>query len=190
MNEILKPAGEWIAQNVSLTVLIVIFILSIFFKIPKKEINVLGWFVGWIGKAFTRELRNDIRDMKKDSNKQIIELRTDLDAFEERTKASISEMKNGTNVNCELLKGRLDAMEKSNDMQSIRQIKAHVLDFANSCRNGVKHTMEDFKNVLSDNAEYEALVEKYHLKNDVYTEDLKFIKTIYQHCLETNSFLA
>ena len=190
MNEILKPAGEWIAQNVSLTVLIVIFILSIFFKIPKKEVNVLGWFVGWVGKAFTRELRNDIQGMKTDSNKQISDLRSDLDAFEERTNTAISNMQSGTNSNCELLKTRLDAMEKSNDMQTIRQIKTHVLDFANSCRNGTRHTMEDFKNVLSDNAEYEVLVEKYKLKNDVYVEDLKFIKNIYQHCLETNSSLA
>lgn len=189
MNEILKPAGEWIAQNVSLTVLIVIFILSIFFKIPKKEVNVLGWFVGWVGKSFTRELRNDIQGMKTDSNKQISDLRTDLDAFEERTNTSIAQMQSGTTQNCELLKTRLDAMEKSNDMQTVRQIKTHVLNFANSCMNGGRHTVKDFRNIIKENKEYEALVEKYGLVNDVYKDDFEYIMEVYHECKRTRSFL-
>ena len=189
MSEFLKPAGQWLSQNVPLSVAIVILIFSIFFKIPKKEVNILGWFIGWIGKAFTRVLRNDIQDMKADSNRQISELRSDLDAFEERTNTAIANIQTGTDMNCNMLKCRLDQMEKSNDMQTVRQIKAHVLDFANSCLNKRRHTKQDFENIIKENEEYEALVEKYNLKNDVYTEDYKYIMKVYHECQDKGSFL-
>lgn len=190
MGEISKAVGQWIVSNVGWTVIIVLFLISGLFKIVRIEINPIGWIIGWIGKHFTKDVKNDIADLKKDTNQKIADLREDLDAFEQKTNESISQMKTSTGVNCELLKARLDAMEKSNDMQSVRQIKGHVLDFANSCRNGRKHTMEDFKNILAENDEYEALVEKYHIKNNFYTEDIRFIKDTYQKCLRENNFLA
>lgn len=212
MSEISKTVGQLIINNVGVAVVILLFILSGLFKITKVELNPIKTFVNWVGKIFTQDVKKDIANLKVNTNSKIDELKTntttqiesvkietntkiselrnDLDAFETKTNKSIEEMKMGTSANCELLKIRLDLMEKSNDMQSVRQIKGHILDFANSCRNGRKHTMEDFKNILAENSEYEALVKKYNLVNDVYSEDLKFIKNVYQHCLETNSFLA
>lgn len=211
MGEISKAVGQWIVSNVGWTVIIFLFILSGLFKITKIELNPIGWIIGWIGKHFTKEVRKDvadlktetnnkfaeikkdraesIKDLKNDYNKQIADLRLDLDAFELKTNTSIDEMKNGTNVNCELLKSRLDLMEKSNDMQTVRQIKAHVLDFANSCMNKRKHTKMDFENIIKENQEYEELVEKYDLQNNVYAEDYAYIMKIYHHCQETNGFL-
>ena len=76
------------------------------------------------------------------------------------------------------------------DMGRIANIKSTVLDFANSCRNGRKHSKEEFTNILTENGEYERLVKKYGLKNDVYREDFNFILEIYRNCLHNNSFLA
>lgn len=189
MSEFLKPAGQWLSQNVPLAVILVLLVLSIFFKIPKKEVNILGWFVGWVGKAFTKSLRDDIHTMKADSNQQISDLRTDLDDFERTTNESIAALQTGTNNNCTMLKDRLDAMEKSNDMQTVRQIKAHVLDFANSCLNHRKHTKKDFDNIIKENEDYEELCKKHNLKNDVYTEDFAYIMKIYHRCQDEDSFL-
>ena len=151
MGEISKAVGQWIVSNVGWTVIIALFILSGLFKITKIELNPIGWIIGWIGKNFTKDVRKDVADLKVDTNtrfeeiktdraasirdlkkelkedynKQITDLRTDLDAFETKTNSSIDEMKTGTTANCELLKSRLDLMEKSNDMQTVRQIKAH-----------------------------------------------------------------
>jgi hypothetical protein len=83
----------------------------------------------------------------------------------------------------------MDQMEKSNDMQTVRQIKAHVLDFANSCLNGRKHTKQDFDNLIKENEDYEVLVKKYGLVNDVYTEDFHYIMKVYRKCMEERSFL-
>ena len=211
MGEITKAVGQWIVQNVGWTIVIIIFILQGLFKITKREIDPLGWIIGWVGKAFTKDVREDVKtlskntdeqfaavkkdraekieELKKDYNDKIAALRTDLDDFEATTNKSISEMQTGTHSNCQLLKERLDEMEKSNDMQTIRQIKNHVLDFANSCMNGVKHTFRDFRNIIKENKQYETLVAKYNLENDVYKDDYEFIMEIYQDCKRNRTFL-
>lgn len=220
-----QEVGGWVVNNVGWTFLIILFGLSIFFKIfnyffkiTKKEIDPLGWFIGLIGKPLTKAVRSDIanvyseistlkadneaqfkkivsdransiKDLKADYNKQITDLKSDIDSFEKNTNVSLEEMKKGTTENCKVLQKRLDAMEKSNDLQSIRQIRAHVLDFANSCLNGRKHTVKDFDNIFDENGEYEKLCKKYKIKNHKYKEDYEFIVKQYHKCQDENSFL-
>ena len=211
MGEISKAVGQWIVGNVGWTVVIGLFILSGLFKIAKIELDPLGWLISWLGKNFTKDVRADVADLKRDTQEKfqeikvdraakieelktdyddkITELRTDLDDFKERTNVSITDMRVGTNTNCEMLKIRLNAMEKSNDMQTVRQIKTHVLDFANSCLNHRRHTKRDFDNIIKENADYQMLVKKYNLVNDVYTEDFNYIMKIYHKCQDEDSFL-
>jgi len=201
MSEIEKTVGQWIINHLGLSAIIALFLLSGIFKITKIEINPIGFIIGWIGKHFTKDVRKDVLDLKTETNvkfeeiksenaAQINELKQDLDSFETRTNMSINDMKQGTTNNCEMLKNRLDEMEKSNDMQTVRQIKAHVLDFANSCMNKRKHTKKDFDNIIDENTQYEMFVQKYGLVNDVYKEDFDFIMKIYHKCQEEGSFLS
>lgn len=211
MSEIEKTVGQWIVNHIGLSIVIVLFILSGLFKITKIEINPIGWIVSWIGKQFTKDVRRDVADLKEDTatkfedikidrnakiaelksdyDEKIASLKSDIDSFEDRTSRSIDEMKAGTSENCEILKVRMDRMEKSNDMQTVRQIKIHVLDFANSCMNKRKHTKKDFENIIDENTQYENLVRKYGLVNDVYKEDFEFIMKVYHKCQEDGSFL-
>ena len=189
MGELSKVVGQWIVANTGWAVIIVLLILTGLFKITKIEINPIGWVLGQIGNALNKPVRNDISALKAETTKQIDELKTeynakitdlreDLDGFETKSSETISS-----------LKERIDMMEKSNDMQTVRQIKAHVLEFANSCLNKHKHTKKEFDNIIAENQEYEVLVSKYGLVNDVYTEDYAYILKIYHRCLEENSFL-
>lgn len=211
MSEVTKAVGQWIVGNVGWSVLIFLFILSCLFKITKIELDPLGWIIGWFGKMLTKDVRNDVANLKIDTtnefkkvkqdradkvkqmmddyNSKIDSLREDLDAFEERTNSNIAEVKEGTSANCEIMKKELTAIKKSNDMQTIRQIRAHVLDFANSCMNGRPHTKKEFDNIVRENQQYEALVKKHRVKNAVYKEDYAFIKKKYEQCREENSFL-
>lgn len=189
MSEISKAVGQWILANVGWTVIIILFLLSCFFKIAKKEIDPLGWVIGLIGKPLTKDVRKDIAELQRETNTKIADLRTDLDAFEKTTNTSITELQKGTNSNCRIMKKRLDDIQKSNDMQTVRQIKSHVLDFANSCMNGRKHTKKEFDNIIDENTQYESLVKKYKLKNDVYKEDYAFIMKVYHYNQEKNAFL-
>ena len=207
MGEISKTVGQWIVANTGWAFIIFLFILSCLFKIVKIEINPLGWLVGWIGKQLTKDVRNDISSFKqdtdskfkeireerkeffKDYDKKIVDLRTDLDDFKVKAKDGIIKNREDCNSNYDKLSSRIDGIQKSNDMQTVRQIKAHVLEFANSCLNGVKHTKQDFENIIKENEEYEELVSKYNLRNDVYTEDYKYVMDIYHECQEKHSFL-
>ena len=134
-----------------------------------------------------------IEELKTDYNDKIAELRTDLDGFEKKTSKDIGEIKSGTTMNCEMLKNRLDEMEaaqqRSNDMQTVQTIRAHILDFANSCFNKRKHTKREFENIIDENSMYEELVKKYNIKNNVYKEDYEFILKVYHKCQEEGSFL-
>lgn len=215
MSEIAKTVGQLMVNNLSMTMIIILFVLSGFFRIAKKEVDPLKWIAGKVGGLLTKEVRKDISDfktethgkfdeiktdraakideLKNDYNDKISALREDLDSFEERTKSGIDAMKTGTALNCETLKARLDqietAQQKSNDMQTVRTIRSHVLDFANSCFNKRKHTKREFENIIDENAKYEELVRKYELKNNVYKEDYDFIMKVYHKCQEEGSFL-
>lgn len=211
MSEISKAVGQWIVGNVGWSVVIFLFLLSCFFKITKIEIDPFGWLISLIGKALTKDVRKDISELKESTNrkfedvqkdrqskiaelksdydKKISDLREDLDNFELKAREKMTQIREESHTNCESVTVRLDEMQRSNDMQTVRQIKAHVLEFANSCLNKVKHTKKDFDNIIAENQEYEMLVQKYHLVNDVYTEDFNYIMKIYHKCLEENSFL-
>lgn len=178
MSELSKAVGQWIINNLGWTAIIILVIVSCLFKIAKREVDPLGWIIEHIGKALTKDVRKDVADLRKETNEKISDLRTDLDDFEEKSKKG-----------CDFLKARMDQMEESNDMQTVRQIKAHVLNFANSCLNKQRHTKQDFDNIIRENEEYERLVSKYNLKNDVYEEDFSFIMKTYHKCLENGSFL-
>lgn len=213
-----EVVGDWIVANVGWTVIIILFLLSCFFKIAKKEIDPLGWVIGLIGKPLTKAVRDDvanvrkdlgalkednkkqfdniktdraksIKDLKDDYDSKITELREDIDGFEEKTNKSICEIQKGTSTNCKVLKRELDAIKKSNDLQTVRQIRAHVLDFANSCMNHRRHTKQEFDNIIQENEQYESLVKKYKIKNAVYKEDYAFIMSTYHECQSNNSFL-
>lgn len=88
------------------------------------------------------------------------------------------------------LKARIEETEKAVDYQRMANIKTTILDFANTCRNGVKHSKEEFVHVLAENDDYEKLIEKYGIKNNVYHEDYAFILDIYHECQRENKFLA
>lgn len=188
-----KTLGQLVVNNLSITIVIVLWIMGGLFKITKKEINPLGWLSGKIGKAITKDLRSDVEEMKTDTDTRISTLKTDFDNFEKKTSKDIDEIKKGTEKNCAELKVRLDEMEaaqqKSNDMQTIQTIRSHILDFANSCFNKKKHTKREFENIIDENAKYEELIEKYEIKNNVYKEDYDFILKVYHICQEEGSFL-
>lgn len=189
MSEISKAVGQWVVDNVGWTVIIALFLLSCFFKLVKIEIDPLGAIIGWIGKALTKDVRKDISDLKTDTESKINILKADIDSFKQETTQSINSMMQESNGHCHLIELRMDAMEKSNDLQTVRQIRAHVLEFANSCMRGNPHTQKDFDNIFDENKEYHELIAKYDITNDRYKEDYDFIVKTYHRCLEENGFL-
>lgn len=76
------------------------------------------------------------------------------------------------------------------DKQRMSTIRSLVLDFSNTCLNGRRHTKEEFDHIIAENHNYEKLVEKYEVSNDVYTEAYAYILRTYRQCLDKHSFLS
>lgn len=180
-----KTVGQALVNNLSLVIIVMLWLLGCLFKVTKKEINPLGWVSSKIGNALTKDIRKDVTDLKNETSN----LRKDFDDFEE----VVGDIKSKTFENCQMVKLRLDELEaaqqKSNDMQTIQTIRSHILDFANSCFNKCRHTKREFENILDENAKYEELIEKYGIRNNVYKEDYDFILKVYHQCQEEGSFL-
>lgn len=69
------------------------------------------------------------------------------------------------------------------------RIRYEVLDFANSCRNGRKHTKDEFIHVISLNDKYEEILEITHDKNGVFTTEYQYVLELYKEKLKTDDFL-
>lgn len=65
----------------------------------------------------------------------------------------------------------------------------NVLDFANSCKNGRRHTLDEWRHTMSQLAEYERYIERNEISNGVFEEDARYLREEYQEHCKTNDFL-
>lgn len=65
----------------------------------------------------------------------------------------------------------------------------NILDFANSCRQGRKHTKEEWEHCLDELRWYEHYCEKKHIPNGVMEESAKYLRNVYHERLMKNDFL-
>ena len=72
----------------------------------------------------------------------------------------------GNHMNADIVKrvdvieGKLDEHIRDSAEERIRKVRADILDFANACMNGRKHTKEEFEFVISECDAYEKHIEK------------------------------
>lgn len=192
MGEILKPAGQWIAANIPLTILIALLIFSIFFKIPKKEVHLLTWLLSRLGDALLGGVKKDIKDLRQENAEKFDQLKDDTDTritrLEDSTTARFDEIVLTNNHNCQTMQTRLNEIEKKQDMQTSDRIRTHILNFAEDLRRGNTRTKEDFDTVMKEDEIYESIVEAYDLKNNVYAHAIKFINKKYDEFTENDGF--
>lgn len=101
----------------------------------------------------------------------------------------------GKAVNGEVLQrmegveAKLYAQGKSIDENEMDRIRWEVFDFANECRNGIKHTKDEFQHIISLNTKYHDLLDKYGDENGVFDAEYQYILELYKKCQHENSFL-
>ena len=83
----------------------------------------------------------------------------------------------------------VERLEKSQDENEKDRIRWEVLDFANSCRNNIKHTKDEFQHIIELNDKYKRLLKKTDDKNGVFDAEYNYIKKLYTECQEKNNFL-
>lgn len=75
------------------------------------------------------------------------------------------------------------------DTHIVQGYRRDILNFQNECLRDVKHTKEQFNNVLKSVDEYEDYIESNGLKNGEVEEAMKYIKRVHQRCLDNHDFL-
>ena len=94
----------------------------------------------------------------------------------------------GSKVNGEMIK-RIEKLETNVDTNEMDRIRWKVLDFANSCRNGRRHTQDEFEHIITLVKKYEALLEKLGRENGVFEMEYKYIVKLYEKCQQENDFI-
>lgn len=84
---------------------------------------------------------------------------------------------------------KLDDLLDSQDDNEIDRIRWEILDFANSCRHGVKHTLDEFDHIIELNEKYHRILDRRKLTNGKIDLEYSYIVDIYKQCQEKNSFL-
>jgi len=189
MGEILKPFTQWTAGQIGMGVAGVIFVLSLFFEFSKIKLSPFTALFKWIGDRITAGLRADIADLKKTTDDRFTEMKKDTDERMNRIEDAVAQIREKNIQSDDKFQKQLAEIEERQDLQMASRIKAHVLNFSRQCRNGEKHSLEDFKNVVRENETYEQLVEKYGWKNDVYKMDFDYIMADYNRRKDTDDFL-
>lgn len=69
------------------------------------------------------------------------------------------------------------------------RIRWEVLDFSNSCRNGIRHTKDEFQHIIDLHDKYVKLLEKTHDTNGVFTAEYEYVLRLYHERQEKNDFL-
>lgn len=69
------------------------------------------------------------------------------------------------------------------------RIRWEILDFANSCRNGRRHTKDEYLHIIELNDKYKKLLKETNDKNGVFEVEYEYIKQLYKERQEKNDFL-
>ena len=84
---------------------------------------------------------------------------------------------------------KLDGHIAESELKDIQDTRRDILEFANACMNGRKHTKEQFDFVLKKCDDYEVYIESKNIKNGVVTSAIKEIRRLYEKCMQEKSFL-
>ena len=154
-----------------------VFLISGIFEFTKIPIN--PW--SWIFKKFSNVITKDT-NQKLDSLEKKIDEKFDKIVW---TKSRhYEEIIDGLSTS----KADIEELSKQFDINRMESIRAEILQFANSVRNGMKHSQEEWYHIIDRMNEYHKLIEKRGLTNGVIEVESNFIFDSYRKCSEANYF--
>lgn len=162
MQEIIKHSWEIVASTLG-----IISTLSVIIEISPIKIHPLSSITSKLGRALTKDLRQEMSNLST----QVNDISTSLVTTEEN------------------LNKRIDANRREATERYIKQLRKEILDFSNSCMNNVHHTKDEFEHIIEAHEEYEELIEKLNLTNGRVELEFDFIQEVYKKCLMENSFI-
>ena len=97
-----------------------------------------------------------------------------------------------TNNACSKIDGliaKIDSLEADVANNEKDRIRWEILNFANSCRNGRKHSRDEFQHIVDLNDKYKKLLLRTNDSNGVFDIEYRYIQDLYAERLEKNDFL-
>lgn len=83
---------------------------------------------------------------------------------------------------------KMDELRDSIDDNEIDRIRWEILVFANSCREGQRHTLDEFDHIIELNEKYHKILKRRNLTNGKIDLEYRYIVKIYENCQATNDF--
>lgn len=87
------------------------------------------------------------------------------------------------------IRSELKELRQELTEMKVQNWRWNVLDFANSCKNNRRHTLDEWKHTISQLAEYESYIEENNITNGVFEEDAKYLRDEYQEHCKKRDFL-
>lgn len=79
-----------------------------------------------------------------------------------------------------LLNKKLNPLMSKIDNNEKDRLRFEILSFANSLRNGNKHTRQEFETIFFFYDKYETIIQELKQKNGYLEEEMEFIKKCYE----------
>lgn len=82
------------------------------------------------------------------------------------------------------IEDRMDAVEKENLDDKMQQWRFECVTFASNLRKGIPYSVYEFQAIFAFADKYEQAVKKLNVPNNLFEEELAFIKKKYQELTE------
>lgn len=156
-------------------------ILTVFSQISVSLVSIIG-FLALVFKPVRRLIVYIYKCItgNKDKNEKVL---SKINELEQTFTSRVDSLEN-------TLSKKIQEVSNINDENEKDRIRWEILSFANSCRNGKKHSKEEYNHIIELKVKYTNLLNKTGDKNGVFEEDYKYIEQLYRERLEKNDFLS
>ena len=126
-------------------------------------------------------------EKEKDRDEKLQKALDAIDQYPEYRKQSLKIQKQLTD-SIDGVSRSVKEVSKTVDMNEIKRIRAEIFAFADSCKLGERHTEDAFLHIIDIHEDYEALLEKYDMKNGRISVDYDYIMSIYKELRDKGTF--
>lgn len=107
----------------------------------------------------------------------------------DRLNSKLLERLKGLETEMTKIKDSLNDHIRESEVKDLQDTRRDILEFANACMNGRRHTKEQFDFIIKECDDYESYIEKNDIKNGVVTSAIREIRRLNDKCIQENSFL-
>lgn len=93
------------------------------------------------------------------------------------------------NTRMDCFERQLSNLDAKIDINRINSLRDRIMDFANACKNGRRHSENDFETIFDLMGEYHDLIKRHELRNDKFKAEQEYIERLYQKLSDENGFL-